>query len=204
MGGEIEALFVRAADMPEFVADGAADGGITGWDLVEESGRRLQFRLDLGCGHCALVVAAKEDSGILSLSDVAPGSRVATSFPRGTADFFRAAGVSVEVVPVGGAAEIAPHQGIADIIVDLTSSGSTLKTNGLQPIATVRESSARFVTVEAPESRTDRALQNLADVLKSVVAARSSRYAMANVPQPRWAVFATCCQGCGDPRWWTS
>src|SRR5215216_6704023 len=71
LGGEFEALFVRAADIPEFVADGAADAGVTGWDLVSESGRELDQLLDLEFGRCRIVVAAREESGIMSLEQLA-------------------------------------------------------------------------------------------------------------------------------------
>ena len=70
LGGDFEAIFVRAQDIPEFVADGAADVGVTGWDLVRESERDLESVLDLECGHCRLVVAAREESGITSLEDI--------------------------------------------------------------------------------------------------------------------------------------
>src|SRR5688500_14327284 len=145
LGGEFEAIFVRAQDIPEFVADGAADAGITGWDLVCESERELDVRLDLEFGRCRLVVAAREDSGITTLDQIVTG-RVATVFPRVTRRFFARLGRAVEIVPVSGAAEIAPHLGIADIVVDLTSTGSTLKMNGLREVATIFESSARVVT----------------------------------------------------------
>jgi ATP phosphoribosyltransferase len=70
LGGEFEAIFVRAADIPEFVADGAADAGVTGWDLVCESGRALDSLLDLGFGRCRIVVAAREDARVRSVSDI--------------------------------------------------------------------------------------------------------------------------------------
>src|ERR1044071_4093217 len=73
LGGEFEAIFVRAQDIPEFVADGAADAGITGWDLVCESERPLEDLLDLGFGRCRLVVAAREESGVISLADIGVG-----------------------------------------------------------------------------------------------------------------------------------
>jgi len=186
LGGEFEAIFVRAQDIPEFVADGAADAGVTGWDLVCESGRELEVRLDLDFGRCRLVVAAREDSGIERLDDIVTG-RVATVFPRITRRFFNKPGCNIEVVPVSGAAEIAPHLGIADIVVDLTSTGSTLKVNGLREVGTVLESSARLVTRVAGRSPTDankaRALDELATALESVLHARGQRYVMANVPR---------------------
>jgi ATP phosphoribosyltransferase len=142
LGGEFQALFIRAQDIPEFVADGAADAGVTGWDLVCESGRDLETLADLEFGRCRLVVAAKDDSGIGALDDIPPGSRVATVYPRITAAHFAERGCTVEIVPISGAVEIAPHIGIADVIVDLTSTGSTLKVNGLREIGTVLASSS--------------------------------------------------------------
>ena len=191
LGGEFEALFVRAQDIPEFVADGAADAGVTGWDLVCESGRELDVLLDLEFGRCRVVVAAKDDSGIASLEDIEGEPRVATVFPRVTRRFFEDAGRRVEVVPVSGAVEIAPHLGIADIVVDLTSTGSTLKVNGLREVATVLESSARLIAargvadgmVASGAGAKGRALGELSAALASVLRARGKRSLMANVPR---------------------
>ena len=187
LGGEFQALFVRAQDIPEFVADGAADAGITGFDLVRESGRALDELADLEFGRCRLAVAARDESGVNALDDIIAGARVATVFPRITEQFFRERGQVVTVVPVSGAAEIAPHIGIADVIVDLVSTGSTLRVNGLREIATVLESSSRLIaspTVRADVARA-RALDELVAALSSVIAARGKRYVMANVPRAR-------------------
>ncbi|MGH7718166.1 MAG: ATP phosphoribosyltransferase [Gemmatimonadaceae bacterium] len=190
LGGEFEAIFVRAADVPEFVADGAADAGVTGWDLVCESGRELDMLLDLEFGSCRLVVAARDESEITSLHDIAgaPPPRVATSFPRLTERFFEQAGRPITVVPVSGAAEIAPHLGIADIVVDLTSTGSTLRVNNLREVATVMCSSARLVAANGlvrgnGGQAKSRALGELVVALESVLRARGKRYVMANVPR---------------------
>lgn len=185
LGTDFLALFVRAADIPEFVADGAADVGITGRDLVAESGRALETLLDLGIGRCRLAVAVREESAATCIDDVPEGARVATSFPRLTERFFRDTGRSIRVVPVSGAAEVAPHLGVADLIVDLVSTGSTLKVNGLREIATVLESSAVLVT--RPELLEDddrrRAVEELGTALESVLRAQDKRYLMANVPR---------------------
>src|SRR5215212_149753 len=90
LGGEFEAIFVRAQDIPEFVADGAADAGVTGWDLVSESERDLEMLLDLEFGVCRIVVAARDDSGCESVADIGAAARVATVFPRLTRRFFAA------------------------------------------------------------------------------------------------------------------
>ena len=185
LGGVFEGLFVRAQDIPEFVADGAADVGVTGLDLVRESGRELDELLDLEFGRCRLVVAAREESGVTSLAGVRAGARVATSFPKVTRAFFERESIRVEVVPVSGAAEIAPHLGIADVVVDLTSTGSTLRVNGLREIATVLEASARLVCAPgATAGPHARELDELATALASVLRARGRRYVMANVPRP--------------------
>jgi ATP phosphoribosyltransferase len=83
LGGEFEAIFVRAQDIPELVADGSADAGITGWDLVQESSRSLESLLDLGFGRCRLVVAATEESGMRTIDDI-PSARGSRPSSRGS------------------------------------------------------------------------------------------------------------------------
>lgn len=200
LGGVFEALFVRAQDIPEFVADGAADAGVTGFDLVRESGRDLEERLDLGFGRCRLVVAAREDAGVTSLDDIRPGTRIASVFPRVTRTWFAERGVAVEVVPISGAVEVAPHLGIADVIVDLTSTGSTLRVNGLREVATVLESSARLVTSPEVRRRADaHELDDLVSALASVLRARGQRYLMANVPREALAEVKRVLPGLNGP-----
>ena len=190
LGGEFEAIFVRAQDIAEFVADGAADVGVTGWDLVSESGRDLDSHLDLGFGRCRMVVAARDDAGIATLSDIGSNEsrpRIATVFPKVTARFFSERGVPVDIVPVSGAAEIAPHLGIADIVVDITSTGSTLRMNGLREVGTILESTARLIAAPNGPGNGNgakrQALSELVMALESVIRARGQRYLMANVPR---------------------
>ncbi|MGQ0713643.1 MAG: ATP phosphoribosyltransferase [Gemmatimonadaceae bacterium] len=187
LGGDFEAIFVRAQDIPEFVADGAADAGVTGWDLVQESERELESLLDLEFGRCRLVVAAREESGIESLDDIVGngngGPRVATAFPRVTECYFAGVRRPVTIVPVSGAAEIAPHLGIADIVTDLVSTGSTLRVNKLREIVTILESTARLITRPNGARPRQRAIEELVGALESVLRARGQRYVMANVPR---------------------
>ncbi|MBX9928443.1 MAG: ATP phosphoribosyltransferase [Gemmatimonadaceae bacterium] len=200
LGGEFEAIFVRAQDIPEFVADGAAQVGITGWDLVQESARPLRSALDLGFGRCRLVVAAREDGGPRSLDEITGTPRVATVFPQLTRQFFEQAGRAVQLVPVSGAVEVTPHLGIADLIVDLTSTGSTLRVNGLREIATVLESTARLVIPERFENAAQQsAADELAAALQSVLAAREQRYVMANVPRAQLDAVKAVLPGISGP-----
>jgi ATP phosphoribosyltransferase len=197
LGDAFEAIFVRARDIPELVADGAAAAGITGWDLVRESGRPLTSLLDLEFGRCLLVVAARQDGGPSSIEGVGSRTRVATCFPRIARSYFAERRVDVQLVEVSGAVEAAPHLGIADAILDLMSTGSTLRVNGLSPIATVLESSARLVTRagETPPAE----IRDLTTALASVLRARGKRYLMANVPRTELARVRECLPGLNGP-----
>src|SRR5215211_1511508 len=175
IGDEFQALFVRAQDIPEFVADGAAHAGITGRDLVKESGRALDDLLDLEFGKCRLVVAAREE-GFADLRQIPAGARVASCFPNLTRAFFSERDIRVDVVPMSGAAEVAPHLGIAEVIVDLTSTGSTLKTNGLRELATLLTSTARLVARADRDGEKRQKLGDLTMALASVLRARGKRY----------------------------
>jgi ATP phosphoribosyltransferase len=202
LGGEFQALFVRAQDIPEFVADGAADAGVTGWDLVRESGRPVREVADLGFGFCRLAIAARDDSGIAGVAALPAGTRVATTFPRIAAQFFAERGCQVEIVPISGAAEIAPHIGIADVIVDLVSTGSTLRVNGLREVETVLESTARLIVADAPNRLSpaqQEAVDELAAALLSVLRARTQRYLMANVPRSQMPAVREIVPGLNGP-----
>jgi len=187
LGSEFEAIFVRAQDIAEFVGDGAAILGVTGADLVAESGQPVKELLDLGFGRCRMAVAVREESPMTRIQDLEPGTRIATSFPEVTRRFFSEAGLEVRIAPVTGAAEIAPHLGVADGIVDLVSTGSTLKVNGLKEIGTILHSSARLIAnAEAVgEEETGARVAELVTALESVIRARTKRYLMANVPRDR-------------------
>ena len=203
LGGEFEAIFVRAQDIPEFIADGAADAGITGLDLVRESGREIDEKLDCRFGRCRIVLATREDSRVRTVQDIEDGARVATAFPSIAGQFFLSRGKRVTIVPVSGAAEIAPHLGIADMIVDIVSTGSTLRTNGMREAETLMESTARLFSSPAvgadPASGKQAALDELVSALESVIHARGKRYLMANVPRDALARVKEVLPGLNGP-----
>ena len=128
---EITILFARASDIPEYVQDGAADVGVTGLDLISETGAQVEMLLDMGFGRASLVLAVPEESH-LNTPQSLEGKRIATEFPNITSRYFKNLGVNVEIVKVSGACELTPHVGIADAIVDISSSGTTLATNHLE------------------------------------------------------------------------
>lgn len=197
LGDDFLALFVNARDIPEFVADGAADLGITGRDLVLESARDVSVLLDLGFGRCRLALAASEDNNVPDVDAVPDETRIATVFPRITEEFFRKRGQRVKLVPISGAAENAPHLGVAEMIVDLVSTGSTLKMNGLRELGTLLESTA--VLIGRAETQDWRTTRELVTALESVLRAQDKRYLMANVPRAQLAAVKEILPGINGP-----
>jgi ATP phosphoribosyltransferase len=184
-------LLVRAADIPEYVQDGVVDCGITGADLVLERGARVSELLRLGFGACTLEAAVLAESEVESIDDLA-GHRVATAYPTLAGTLLP---VAVELVDVTGSVEIAPRLGLADAIVDLVSSGNTLRTNGLRSVGVLLRSEAVLIAGEEP----DAASLELAPVLRSVVDARAMRYLMMNAPESAVASIAEIVPGSGAP-----
>uniref|UniRef100_UPI0025BE9887 ATP phosphoribosyltransferase n=1 Tax=Ferroglobus sp. TaxID=2614230 RepID=UPI0025BE9887 len=140
----IKILFARARDIPEYVYMNAAQAGITGYDIVVESGFDVDVALKLGFGKARLVIAAPKDSGIKSLRDL-EGKRVATEFENIAKKFFSEKGIDVEIIKVSGACENAPAIGVAEAILDLTSTGTTLRMNGLEVVEEVLETEAVLI-----------------------------------------------------------
>ncbi len=180
--GDLSVMFLRAQDIVRFVHKGAVDMGITGWDLVLESGVEVHKLMDMGFGRCRLSVAVPEERGIDRAEDIPDGSIVATSFPGMTQRYFEGMGKKVEVTTISGAAEVTPHLGVADLIVDLVSSGSTLKTNHLREIAIIAESQAVLIASNEAMRARRTEMEELASAIKSVMDAEMKRYLMADVP----------------------
>jgi ATP phosphoribosyltransferase len=178
---DLDILFVRTNDVVEFVGDGVADLGITGIDLLSEAGSSLPRLRDLGYGRCRLAAAVPDDTPYQVIADLA-GFRVATAHPVTTRRFFEAATIPVEVIPLSGAVEVAPRLGLAEAIVDLVSTGSTLAMNGLRPIAEVLASEAVLVASEGALAERSTELAALDTMLSAVLAARDRKYLMLNAP----------------------
>lgn len=177
---DLELLFVRTSDVAEYVRDGLVDLGLTGHDLVAERGDGLETILDLGFGACSLVLAVPA-GGAIDTVEALGGCRIATTFPRLTRAFLERRGVEAQVIEVTGAVEVTPQLGVADAVVDLVASGSTLRVNGLRPIATLLESQAVLVAA-GPTMAEDPRVAALTAMLRSVVEARGKEYMMMNAP----------------------
>jgi ATP phosphoribosyltransferase len=178
----LDILFVRTEDVIEFVGDGVADLGITGTNLLVEAGAELPIMLELGYGRCRLEGAVPSDASATELTDLA-GMRLATSHPETTRRFFEERRISVEVVSISGAVEVAPRMGLADGIVDLVSTGSTLVMNGLRSVGVLLASEAILVSGPRPSNGHAEAVDDLVTMVRSVVAGRRRKYLMMNAPR---------------------
>ncbi|MFA5396117.1 MAG: ATP phosphoribosyltransferase [Methanomicrobiales archaeon] len=194
----VEVLFARPIDIPEYVANGAADLGITGRDMVQERRTSVTEILDMKMGSATLVLAVPEDSGIKTPEDLA-GKCIATEFPNMTEDYFRKRGIEVTLFPVGGACEATPYLGVADAIVDLTSSGTTLKTNHLKVIEEILRSTTVLIGNNAAMQTRKEKIDEITLALESVISARGKCYLMMNVNRDSLAEVKETLPGLGGP-----
>jgi ATP phosphoribosyltransferase len=181
---DLDILFVRTNDVIEFVGDGVADLGITGIDLLAETGAELPRIRSLGYGRCRLAAAVPSDTPYQSVEELA-GLRVATAHPATARRFFAGRNIQVDVIPISGAVEVAPRLGLAEAIVDLVSTGSTLVMNGLRPIGDVLESEAVLVANPTARLELGPAIDAIDTMLGAVIAARGKKYLMMNAPAGR-------------------
>jgi ATP phosphoribosyltransferase len=181
---DLDILFVRTNDVIEFVGDGVADLGITGIDLLSETGAELRRVRELGYAHCRLAAAVPNDAPYRSVADLA-GLRVATAHPNTARRFFEGEGIAVDIIPISGAVEVAPRLGLAEAIVDLVSTGSTLVVNGLRQIGNVLESEAVLIANPVADRGRGADLAAIDTMLGAVIAARGRKYLMMNAPATR-------------------
>ena len=195
---DLDVLFVRTNDVIEFVGDGVADLGITGIDLLTETSAELPRVRDLGYGRCRLAAAVPNDSPYQAIEDLA-GLRVATAHPNTARRFFESRSIPVDVIPISGAVEVAPRLGLAEAIVDLVSTGSTMVMNGLRPIGDVLSSEA--VLVANPAAHRERAAELTAidTMLTAVIAARGQKYLLMNAPAAKLAELEALLPGLESP-----
>jgi ATP phosphoribosyltransferase len=197
--GRYQVLFASPWDIPRYVETGAADVGITGLDILEETGDGVKRLLPLNFGICRLTLAAPETSSVRSAADVPVGATVATQFPNVVRRYFRGRGKDVEIVEVRGAAEVTPNIGAADFLADLVETGSTLRMNHLKVLDVILES--RAVLVACPKSLEDKGaeIREFVSAVQSVVEAETRRYLMANVPVAKLAEIRSFLPGISGP-----
>lgn len=180
----LEVLYLRNSDIPQYLIDGVVDIAIVGDNLLVEKGKHIKVIQKLGFSKCKVSVAVPKTFEYNSIKDL-EGMRIATSYPNTVIEYFSSFGMTVDIHQISGSVEIAPNIGLADAIVDIVSSGSTLFKNNLKEVEVILKSEA----VLAVSPKVTPEVQSIIDTLKfrieSVLRARKSRYILMNVPNEK-------------------
>jgi len=196
---DVEIILVRAQDIPSFIDLGVIDFGITGEDMVAESGFNLLTLAKLCFGVCRLSVAAPESCGYRSIKDIPSGTRIATSFPNLTKRHFESIGKNMMVIQVSGAVEIMPLLGVSDVVSDLVATGSTLKAHRMAEIGKIMDSQAAIFASESSMRSKGNEINDIVDAILSVIVAEDMKYLMADVPKDKLDFIMTNFPGIGGP-----
>ena len=177
----MEVLYLRNGDIPQYLRDGVVDIAILGENLLIEKGNDLRIIEKLGFSKCKVSIAVPKDMNYRSISDL-EGLKIATSYPNTVKSFLDKEGVNSELHIINGSVEIAPSIGLADAIVDIVSSGSTLFKNNLKEVEQLLQSEAVLVTAPALSAEKEEILSKLQFRIRSVLRARTSKYVLLNAP----------------------
>jgi len=177
----LEIFFLRDDDIPDYVADGVADIGIVGQNVLKENPKPIDIIEHLGFGRCRLSLAVPKTFEYTTIEDFR-GKRVATSYPKILAEFFAANSITADIHPISGSVEIAPSIGLADAVCDLVSSGSTLFSNGLREVETVMDSEAVLISRRDIGAASKDILNKLLFRIRSVNASSQNKYILLNAP----------------------
>lgn len=195
----LEIFFLRDDDIPEYVADGVADAGIVGENvLVEKGSHSVEIVERLGFGKCRLSLAVPKGFRYASVEDL-QDKRIATTYPKILSDFLNSKGVRAEIHTISGSVEIAPSIGLADAICDLVSSGSTLFTNGLQEVETVMTSEAVLIARKNLDEALQGILEKLLFRIRAVIEARENKYILLNAPNEKLEEICKLLPGMKSP-----
>jgi ATP phosphoribosyltransferase len=180
----MEIYFLRDDDIPQYVEDAVADIGIVGENVVYEKNKRVDLVERLGFGKCRLSVAVGRSEpyeGVHSLR----GKRIATTYPLLVRQFLEKNRIEADIHEISGSVEIAPGIGLADAVVDLVSSGSTLFMNGLKEVETVLQSQAVLIRNERLGADQQLLLERFLFRIRAVNKARNNKYILLNAPNTR-------------------
>ena len=165
----VKFLVIRDTDIPTYVEYGAADIGVSGKDVLTEQGRDLYEPLDLKFGFCRMVLAEPKELRAEDDPSKWTHIRVATKFPKITENYFRNKGIKVEIVKLYGSIELAPIVGLSERIVDLVSTGQTLKENGLVEVEEILKITARLIVNRASLKTKYERINNIIEELRSII-----------------------------------
>ena len=194
----VQVLYLRDDDIPECVADGVADLGIVGLNVVEEKERPVTVIEHLGFARCRLSIAVPREMRYTSLQSL-NGLRIATSYPRILGKFLQEHRIKAQIHEISGSVEVAPGIGMADAIFDIVSTGSTLIGNGLVEVETVMHSEAVLVASSDLSAEKSRILESLLFRFRAVMKARRHRYILLNAPNEALEEIARILPGMKSP-----
>lgn len=194
----LEIYFLRDDDIPDYVADGVADIGVVGENVLAEVPKAVEIVEKLGYGKCRLAIAIPKNIEYQSIQDLA-GKRIATSYPKILTDYFTRKDLKADIHKISGSVEIAPSIGLADAVCDLVSSGSTLFSNGLREVETVMHSQAVLIKGIALDPSLDEILERLLFRIRSVKAAGQNKYILLNAPIEKADAIAKMLPGIKSP-----
>ena len=194
----IEVFFLRDDDIPQYVADGVADIGIVGENVLLEKNKSLKVVEKLGFGKCRLSIAIPKDQNYKSIKDL-NGKRIATTYSTILAKYLKKQNVKAEIHEISGSVEIAPSIGLADAICDLVSSGSTLFTNGLKEVEVVLKSEAVLVSSKELKKEQQVILDKLLFRMQSVRKAKNTIYILLNAPNNKLDAICKILPGMKSP-----
>jgi ATP phosphoribosyltransferase len=194
----LEVLFLRDDDIPEYVADGVADAGVVGENVLAENPKPVELLERLGFGLCRLSIAVPRSFEYATVSDL-DGKRIATTYSNLLGKFLTSRGVNADIHEISGSVEIAPSIGLADAVCDLVSSGSTLFSNGLREVETVMRSEAVLIARKSLDAERSAILEKLLFRIRSVNAAAQNKYILLNAPQEKVGEIAAILPGIKSP-----
>lgn len=194
----MEIFFLRDDDIPDYVADGVADVGIVGENILAEDPKPVNVIERLGFGRCRLSIAVPKTFAYRELGDLA-GRRIATSYPHILAEFFSSRSIPADIHEISGSVEIAPSIGVADAVCDLVSSGSTLFSNGLTEIETVMKSEAVLIGRPDLGEELSKILEMLLFRIRSVKGASQNKYILLNAPAEKVREISAILPGMKSP-----
>ncbi len=186
----LEVLYLRNSDIPQYLIDGVVDAAIVGDNLLIEKGKNIQVVEKLGFSKCKVSVAVPKTFEYNSVKDL-DGMRIATSYPNTVLDFFNSKNITVDLHQISGSVEIAPNIGLADAIVDIVSSGSTLFKNNLKEVEVIFKSEAVLAVSPKMSPENKVILDKLQFRIQSVLRARKSKYILMNVPNEKIQLINT-------------
>ena len=177
----LEAYFLRDDDIPQYVEDGVAHVGIVGENVVNEKNKAVDIVEALGFSKCRLSIAVKKTDNYDS-EKFLEGKKIATSYPFLTQKFLNENKINAEIHEISGSVELAPGIGLADVVCDLVSSGSTLFMNGLQEVQTILQSQAVLIKTKELDSQLQKTLDQLLFRIRAVRKAKRNKYVLLNAP----------------------